>query len=168
MLRYKLISHKERTMFRNLSLMYFRICFFVFTMAPVVAYSQQASSSVPASQSWWQNLIWNLITIFAPIVAGVFTVLVFRIANRYGIHLEKSQVESIVNKSIGYAEEKARQALNEGKEKTSGAKKAQIAADMAKLLASQYKLNDKAIEGLDKLIVAKLGESRSENKKEQA
>jgi len=124
----------------------------------LVSLVAQAADPAQAAhqQTWWQSFLSTLLDSFLVIAVPVIAAFVTALLRRWGIKVQQEQVEKLAEQAASFAEQKARVALREGKPKTSGAEKMSMALDVGKKLAKQYKLSDKAIEGLEALIEAKI------------
>lgn len=114
-------------------------------------------------QQWWGVLLAFLIKAFVAIAVPVLTATIVALANRWKLKLEHDKVQTIAAAAVGFAEQKALNALKDGKDKTPGAEKLKLALDFANGLAEQYKLKQKAADKLSDLIEAALGKHNMEN-----
>lgn len=131
--------------------------FLVFIIVMVVSSAVQAADPTQsAHQTWWQSLLSTLLDSFLVIAVPVLAAFATALLRRWGVKVEQEQVEKLAEQAAAFAEQKAKVALREGKPKTSGAEKMSMALDVGKKLAKQYKLSDKAIEGLEAMIEAKI------------
>lgn len=128
-----------------------------------VATDSSPPAATPASQetqSWWQVLVSELISLIVIIFVPVLSTLVATLLRRWKINIEFDQVNSIAKKAAGWAEQKADSALKEGCVKTAGADKMKLAMNFANELADKYKLPAKATDKLQDLIEASLGREK--------
>jgi len=109
------------------------------------------------TQAWWQVLVAEITKVAVAIFTPVLGMLAFVLMRRWGLKIDLEKANSIASWATGYGEQKALNALKEGKEKTSGADKMKMALDFANGMANQYRLPKRASESLEKLIEANLG-----------
>ena len=95
------------------------------------------------------------VAIFGPILS----LLLMLLMRKFKINVEHETVDKILSKVIGFGEQKAKQALKDGKP-LSGPEVAQLALQQAEYLAVKSKLPKWATEKLSELIESKLGESK--------
>jgi len=124
-------------------------------MLPVLALAADQ-----VQQVWWQVLVSELLKVFVIIAVPVLSTLVAVLLRRWGVKIETEQVEKLAAAAAGWAEQKALEALKEGKPKSSGAEKMKTALDFAEKMVDQYGLKKKAIGKLSELIEAHLGKEQ--------
>lgn len=134
------------------------VAFFAVMLTSFVALATDAV----VEQAWWQTLISHLLQIVTTIFVPVLSVLAVVLAKRWGVSIELDTVDKILDKAVGFAEQKALNALKEGKPKSSSAEKLDWALTMARDMAKRYKLSVKATSKLQDLIEAKLGQKKLE------
>lgn len=123
-----------------------------------------AAPAVPveivAQQVWWQTLLSELLKVFVLIAVPVLTALIVILLKRGGMKIDSEQIEKLAGAAAGWAEQKALEALKDGKPKTSGADKMKLAIDFANGAVGQYGLKKKAIGKLQELIESHLGKEQ--------
>jgi len=122
---------------------------------------------VVAGQAWWQTLLYTVIQLALAIFIPVLGVLVWSLLNRWGIKIEKEQVDKIAEQAADWAEHKAKVALKEDGKKTPGAEKMRLALDFAQQMANKYKLQEQAKDKLSKLIESAVAKKEQTEKKPQ-
>jgi len=117
----------------------------------------QVQPPVVDTQQWWQNLLVQIISFVAAVATPVLSVLAISLLRKWGVKLEREKVEWIASKAIGYGEQKAKNALKDGKP-LEGPEIMKMALHQAAQLAEGYKADKKLAAYLENLIEAKLGE----------
>lgn len=114
------------------------------------------------SQKWWQGLLVTVIEASVAILLPILSILLMGLIRKWNLKIDQDKVDWVLNKAIGYAEQKAKVALNEG-EPMEGPEIARIAIDQAEFLLKKYKAAAKLGDWIAKGIEAKLGEKLLEN-----
>ena len=117
---------------------------------------------VASGQKWWQAILVTIIEAVAAIVVPILSVLFMFLINKWKLKIELEVVEWILKKSIGFAEQKSRNALKAGRP-LEGPEIAQVAIVHGTKLLKNYKLAEKFGEWLADGIEAQLGQSKLEN-----
>jgi hypothetical protein len=133
---------------------------FLATLIAVLLLPVLALAADEVQQVWWQVLVSELLKVFVIIAVPVLSTLVAVLLKRWGVKIETEQVEKLAAAAAGWAEQKALEALKEGKPKSSGAEKMKTALDFAEKMVDQYGLKKKAIGKLSELIEAHLGKEQ--------
>lgn len=136
------------------------VSFFIAFVVLLYCSPSDAAEQAGIQQEWYQVLLLELVKLLSVVAIPVLTAICVSLADRYNLGLQQAQFEKIVEQAIGWAEEKASQALKEGNKKTSGAEKADMALQLVLTLAKQLKLKEKVIASAKDLIDAKLGQKR--------
>ena len=135
------------------------VAFVWINLLSLVAMAQAAApAALQVQQEWWQNLIVHLVGAVITIFVPVLSYLAYTLAKRWGVNIELDTVDKILAKAVGFAEQKAKKALNDGAGKTGAAEKLDWALSMATDMSKKYGLSKKATDKLNDLIEAKLGE----------
>jgi uncharacterized membrane protein len=132
----------------------------VVTVIALLLIPAVALAADEVQQVWWQVLVGELLKVFVLIAVPVLSTLVAVLLRRWGVKIETEQVEKLASAAAGWAEQKALEALKDGKPKTSGADKMKLAIDFANGAVEQYGLKKKAIGKLQELIEAQLGKEQ--------
>jgi hypothetical protein len=111
-------------------------------------------------QVWWQVMLGELLKVFVLIAIPVLSTLIAVLLRRWGVKIETEQIEKLAAAAAGWAEQKALEALKDGKPKTGGADKMKLAIDFANGAVEQYGLKKKAIGKLQELIESHLGKEQ--------
>jgi len=137
-------------------------------LMPIMVAAQTTKPAAPAQaagQQWWQTLLVTVIEVALAIFIPVLGVLVYSLLNRWGISVEKEQVDKIATQAMQFADQKAKVLLKHEGKRTPGAEKAKIALDFAKKLADEYKLTEKARDALAYHIEAAVAKKKAEEGK---
>lgn len=124
---------------------------------PAIAYA--ADLEAAAQQAWWQVALVEILRVTIAIAAPVLATLVAVLLRRIKLNVELEQLQKIASVAAGWAEQKAHQALAVGSP-TPSAQKLQSALTYGAELARKYKLTTVAVERLEGLIEAKLGNAK--------
>lgn len=118
------------------------------------------ASDQVVQQQWWQMLLqYGLETVVA-VVVPVLSYLVFKLLNKWHININLDAIDKVVTQGIGYAEQKAANALKVGSPLSSSAEKMKIAVEISNELINKFGLKKMAEDELKKIIEAKLGENK--------
>ena len=115
----------------------------------------------PDMQAWWMNLILMIISFIASIAVPVISYLIIVLLRRWNVKIEQDKIDWILQKTVGYAEQKAKVALKDGKP-MSGPEVLKVALDQGNKFLTKYALDKKFSSWLTDLIEAKLGEKTRE------
>lgn len=132
----------------------------VVTFLLVLLLPALALAADEVQQQWWQTMLAELLKVFVLIAVPVLSTLVGVLLRRWGVKVQTEQIEKLASAAAGWAEQKALEALKDGKPKTSGADKMKLAIDFANGAVEQYGLKKKAIGKLQELIEAQLGKEQ--------
>lgn len=129
------------------------------TAAPVATAPEKAAEA-PAqdTQKWWQGLLVTAIEAVAAIVTPILSILLIVLLKKWNLKIEQDRVDWALSKAIGFAEQKAKVALKDGKP-MEGPEIAKIAVEHGTKLLEQHKLASKFGDWLADGIEAKLGEN---------
>lgn len=100
----------------------------------------------PAVQKWWQEGLSELVKVLGSILIILIGTLVTVLAKKYGFESYQAILDDVLHRSVNYVEQITVNKLGEGQEKTPGAKKMEMAIEIAKKLAANTKLKDKGTE----------------------
>jgi len=119
---------------------------------------EKASQSVSGdTQKWWQGALVVVLEGVAAIVFPILSVLGMALIRKWNLKIEQDKLDWVLTKSLGFAEQKAKVALKDGKP-MDGPSLAKAAVEHGGKLLDQYKLPKKLGDLLADLIEAKLGE----------
>ena len=112
---------------------------------------------------WWQALVKFLVSdAVLPVLGGILVALLVALAKKWKIKVEKETLESVLQQSIDFADQKIKAKLKDGeKPKDKNAEKLKLATDFGRKLLKEYGLLKKFGDWIGDLIESKLG---AENK----
>ena len=109
-------------------------------------------------QAVWQVILIHLMEIIVALGVPVGLLLLRTYLKKKGIEADMSTLNDLLGKAIGFAEQKAKNALKDGKEQTPNAQKLDWAVTKGRELAEANKLDQWVIDKLEDLIESKIGE----------
>lgn len=125
-----------------------------FTAAALAA----TAAAVVEPQTWWQSMLDGLLPHVVTVVVGVVALLASLLLQRLGITVKMQQLESFVGAGVGYAEQWAKNKLNNGGEPVAGEEKKRMAVDFILGLCATYKVGNYTRDFLENLVESKLGQ----------
>ena len=132
------------------------------TPAPTVAPKPAAAPTAvvldpTVAAPWWRVLLRYGLELVFTVLGLLVTAFVAVLMKKYGFESYTSKVDDILDRAIGYAEQKSVQALKLNGKPLDGAEKLALALDLAKSLAAEYKLEEKGKEWWEKKVEGWLG-----------
>lgn len=118
---------------------------------------EAAETPAKDTQKWWQGLAVTAIEGVVAIALPILSVLLMSLIRKWNLKIEQDKVDWALTKAVGFAEQKAKVALKDGKP-MEGPELAKIAVDYGTKLLEKYKLASKFGGWLADGIEAKLGE----------
>lgn len=128
---------------------------------PATDYSPK--TIVSEKQSWWEHLLSVLVEGIATIIVSVLSVLLMSLINKFRLKIEQQKVDWILEKSIGYGEQKLKIILKEGKGVKDPESIKQQAIIHGENLLKKYGLFKKFGDWLAEGVEAKLGQKVLDN-----
>lgn len=110
------------------------------------------------TQKWWQGLVVTVIEGVVAIALPILSILLMSLIRKWNLKIEQDKVDWVLKKALGFAEQKAKVALKDGKP-MEGPEIAKAAVEHGTALLEKYGLAKKFGEWLADGIEAKLGES---------
>ncbi len=133
------------------------------TKAPVAAVKPvEPEKAAPTGKVvWWEVLVKHAMELGFLLLSLVIAAFVRVLGKKYGFMDHTDKVNDILQRAVGYAEQKAVKAtkLEEGKQ-TSGAEKMQLAVQFAEKLAVDYKVKEKGTSWWEEKLESWLGVER--------
>ena len=120
-------------------------------LLPLTAYAADGST-----QAWWQTLILGLLPHLFEVLAGVITVLLVAVSRRYRLNVDRKEIDGIVDTGLGYGHQLIRRKLKAEEPVDHNDIKSKVAM-FVNAQADKQKIGNRAREGLEGLIEARLG-----------
>jgi hypothetical protein len=132
-------------------------------LALLVAFMAACSGNADAAagQAWWQAVLSIVLDVAIAIAVPVLCVLGYIISKKWGVDLERKDIDWVVKSSVGFGEQQAKKALKDGQPLEGNAVLAEALKHGEDLL-NKTGLASKWGDKLADLIEAKLGESEVE------
>jgi hypothetical protein len=107
--------------------------------------------------SWWKLILKHLMDIVFSIVGIMIAVFVRVLMKKYGFESQSAQVNDVLMKAVGWAEQKSIKAAKLDGKPIESAKKMEMAIEFAKTMAKEYKLPDKGADWWEEKLESWLG-----------
>jgi hypothetical protein len=95
---------------------------------------------------WWQLLLRHLMEIIFSILGIMATGFVAVLLKKYGFEAQTAKINDVLERAVSYAEQKAISATKLNGQPSPGAAKMEMALDFARMLAREYKIQEKGKE----------------------
>jgi hypothetical protein len=117
--------------------------------APVASTEAPKAAETPAPQleaKWWQVLLKHLLELIFAVLGILATGFVTVLLKKYGFEVQTNQVNDILERARGYAEQLSIKKLKLDGKPVPSAEKMGLAIQFAQKLAEEYKIKDKGKE----------------------
>jgi hypothetical protein len=127
---------------------------------PAPAPAPAPAPVVAAQQNWWQEGLTELIKLICAILLILASAFVTVMTKKYGFESSQAVLDDILHRAVSYVEQTTTAKLGAGADKTPGAKKMEMAIEVAKKLAADTKLKEKGTEWWTTRLESWLGSSQ--------
>lgn len=125
--------------------------------APVAAQPAVGALDPTVAAPWWKVLLRYGLELVFTILGLLASVFVTVLLKKYGFESYTAKVDDILDRAVGYAEQKSLQALKLNGKPLDGTEKLALALDLAKSLATEYKIPEKGKEWWEAKVEGWLG-----------
>lgn len=119
-----------------------------------------AAATIPTEATWKQITLRNVVELLFALLSMIAIAVANALLKKYKFETYTAQVDDIIKKAVGYAEQQAALKLKYQDIAVKPEDKLQIAIEFAEELAKKYKVKDKSQEWIEKQIESWLGLSK--------
>lgn len=118
---------------------------------------KKAEEPKKETQAWWKGILVTVLEFVFAVVAPILSILIMVLIRKWNLKIEQEKVDWVLDKALGFGEQKLKIALKEGKE-VEGPEIAKAALEHGNKLLDKYGLGKKFGEWLADGIEARLGQ----------